>query len=68
MATRNGNEGAAEPGTAIGNQASGGGPGGGGPTVKRKQGGGQQSSKERGVATNHKKNPGKRPGQGGSSA
>ena len=62
----NGNEGA-EPGTAIGNQASGGGPGGG-PSVKGKHGGGQRSSKERGVATNHKKNPGKRPRQGGSSA
>jgi len=67
MATRNGREGAAEPGTAIGNQAEGGGRGGG-PTVKRNQGGGQQRSKERGVATNHKKNPGKRPRQGGSSA
>ncbi len=29
---------------------------------------GQQSSKERGSATNHKKSPGKRPKQGGSSA
>jgi hypothetical protein len=63
MATRKANEGAAEPGTAIGNQA-----GGGGPSVKRKEGGGQRSSKERGTATNHKKNPGKRPRQGGSSA
>ncbi len=29
---------------------------------------GQQSSKERGTATHHKKSPGKRPKQGGSSA
>ena len=29
---------------------------------------GQKSSKERGSATNNKKNPGKRPKQGGSSA
>lgn len=33
-----------------------------------KKGKGQKSSKERGTATNNKKNPGKRPHQGGSSA
>lgn len=33
-----------------------------------KKGKGQKSSKERGSATNNKKNPGKRPHQGGSSA
>ena len=69
MTTSRKNAGGAEPGTAIGNQASGGGPAtGGGPTTPGKQGGGQQRSKERGVSTNNKKNPGKRPRQGGSSA
>ena len=58
---RNGKDaGGAEPGSSIGNQGS-----GGGPTVPAKQGGGQQRSKERGVSTHHKKNPGKRPHQGG---
>jgi len=69
MARSGNNAGGAEPGTSIGNQGSGGGPAtGGGPTVPAKQGGGQQRSKERGVSTNNKKNPGKRPRQGGSSA
>ena len=69
MTTTRKNAGGAEPGTAIGNQASGGGPAtAGGATAPGSQGGGQQRSKERGVSTNHKKQPGKRPRQGGSSA
>ncbi len=55
------------PGTAIGNEGSGGGPG-----TKvlepRQAATGQETSKERGAATRSKKNPGKRPKQGGSSA
>ena len=69
MAKNGKDAGGAEPGTSIGNQGSGGGPAtSGGPTVPGNQGGGQQRSKERGVSTNNKKQPGKRPRQGGSSA
>ena len=55
------------PGTAIGNEGS-----GGGPATKTlptsQEATGQQRSKERGSATRSKKQPGKRPKQGGSSA
>lgn len=55
------------PGTAIGNAESGPGasPKAGKPTQEAT---GQKRSKERGAATRSKKQPGKRPHQGGSSA
>jgi len=69
MTTSRKNAGGAEPGTSMGNQGSDAGPAtSGGATTPGKTGGGQQRSKERGVSTNNKKQPGKRPRQGGSSA
>ena len=54
------------PGTGIGNAE--GGPGtGNGPREPAQDATGQRRSKERGSATRSKKNPGKRPGQGGHS-
>lgn len=52
-----------EPGTSIGDATQGGGPS----KPDSQRGAGQQVSRERGVATRSKKNPGKRPRQGGGS-
>lgn len=52
------------PGTAIGNEGSGGGPSSE-PLAPRQKATGQAVSKERGKATRSKKQPGKRPTQGG---
>ena len=57
-----------QPGTAMGDQGSGGGPASGGPGQQKSEGTGQKRSKERGSQTRSKKQPGKRPHQGGSSA
>lgn len=53
------------PGTAIGNEGSGSGPGAKA-LAPRQKATGQEVSKERGSATRSKKQPGKRPTQGGS--